>query len=304
MTPAAWPALDGVLDRLRTAPSRTGSVILTVYGDAILPRGGEAAMADLLVLMRRLGAAEGVVRTAVSRLSQDGWLVRRRVGRNSFYRLSPQHEAEFLDASPRIYRCPDPPWDGGLRIAWPEAGAERARLDASGWAACAPGVLIAPDGVPPPEGLHLQASGSGPAIRALAARAWPLAHLDAMYQRFTKVFAPLETEAGTLPPLEALAARVLVVHEHRRVALRDPGLPLPMLPDGWHGKKAWALCERLYRMLAPASERWLDGVAAGSGPLGRGPDPANRFSGGGSKPAPASLPAPAGSRRPPQSGSR
>ena len=66
--------LAGLLDRLRTEPSRTGSMIVTVYGDAILPRGGEAAMADLLVLMRRLGAAEGVVRTAVSRLARDGWL--------------------------------------------------------------------------------------------------------------------------------------------------------------------------------------------------------------------------------------
>ena len=71
-------ALDGILDRLRTEPSRTGSTVVTVYGDAILPRGGEAAMADLLVLMRRLGAAARIEREAGSAYKVNGRDVRAR----------------------------------------------------------------------------------------------------------------------------------------------------------------------------------------------------------------------------------
>ena len=298
-------ALEGILDRLRTEPSRTGSVILTVYGDAILPRGGEAAMADLLVLMRRLGATEGVVRTAVSRLTRDGWLHRHRAGRHSFYRLQPAREVEFRAAAPRIYQRPNPAWHGGLLLAWPDPGDGRRMLEEAGWALCAPGVLVAPDGVAQPDGLCLRATGTLPAMRALVDRAWPLQRIDAGYAQFTEVFGPLSGEAAALPPLDALAARMLLIHEHRRIALRDPALPAPMLPEAWHGAAAWRLCMELYTALAPASERWLDGVGNQSGPLPRGPDPVQRFSGGGSTPpAPASSPAPAGNPRRPRSGWR
>lgn len=270
-------ALAGLLDRLRAEPSRTGSVILTVYGDAIAPRGGEAAMADLLALGRALGVADGVVRTAVSRLARDGWLERHRQGRHSFYRLHPHRAAEFHAAAPRIYGRPDPAWGGGVWLAWPDPGPARRALEEAGWALAAPGVLVAPDGAVEPGGdvLHVHATGGAGALQALAARAWPLARLDASYARFVDTFGPLAPDG--LGPLDAMAARVLLLHEHRRVALRDPRLPGAMLPEGWHGAEAWALCARLYRALAPASEAWLDGVQCRTGPLPRGPDPAGRF---------------------------
>ncbi|MFG1316914.1 phenylacetic acid degradation operon negative regulatory protein PaaX, partial [Xanthobacter autotrophicus] len=33
-------ALDLILDHVRAEPSRTWSIIVTIYGDAIVPRGG------------------------------------------------------------------------------------------------------------------------------------------------------------------------------------------------------------------------------------------------------------------------
>ena len=166
-------------------------------------------------------------------------------------------------------------------------------------------LLVAPDGVAQPEGVYLRATGTLPAMRALADRAWPLQRIDAGYARFTEVFAPLSGEAKALQPLDALAARVLLIHEHRRIVLRDPALPAPLLPEAWGGVAAWRLCARLYAAMAPASEQWLDGVISQSGPLPRGPDPARRFSGGGSTPPePASSPTPAGSPRRPRSGWR
>jgi phenylacetic acid degradation operon negative regulatory protein len=271
----AWPALDGVLAALRAAPSRTGSVIATIYGDAILPRGGSLALADLLVLMARLGASEGVVRTAVSRLARDGVLEGRRSGRRSAYALTPAAAAEFQAARPKIYGRNDRPWDGRLRLAFPDAGADRTALDAAGFAVVAPGVLVspwrAPGSIP-----CLEASDPGETARHLVARAWPVERLGAQYAAFTELFSPL------LPPtpadaLDAIAARIVTVHEWRRIALRDPRLPAGLLPATWPGVPARAACVTLYNALASSAEAWLNAVSGGESPLPPGDDPRQRF---------------------------
>jgi phenylacetic acid degradation operon negative regulatory protein len=42
------------------------------------------------------------------------------------------------------------------------------------------------------------------------------------------------------------------------VVLRDPLLPMALLPKDWPGRSARALCGNIYRALLPASEQWLD----------------------------------------------
>lgn len=120
--------LDAILTRLRAQPSRTGSLIITLYGDAIAPRGGSLWLGTLLALFRAIEVADGVVRTAVSRLAADGWLARTRIGRNSFYRLAERGHLVTEEATPRIYGAPEPPWGGRFRLALVEAGPEREAL--------------------------------------------------------------------------------------------------------------------------------------------------------------------------------
>ena len=293
----AWPPLDATL----AAPGmvlRTPSVISTIYGDAILPRGGALALADLLALMRRLGATEGMVRTAVSRLARDGVLAGGRAGRHSFYALTNTARAEFAAAVPRIYGPEAADWDGALHLAFPDPGMDRSALESAGFALLAPGVLLGAQPAPP--GVPALASVAPPhTAHRLAARAWPLAETRQRYELFMATVRPLE---GAMPPepLAAMAGRIALIHAFRRVALRDPHLPGRLLPADWPGHAARGLCQSIYANLAPASERWLDGAGSGSGPLASGPDPLLRFvaSGGGTRPsAPASSPAPAGSRR-------
>ncbi len=107
-------------------------------------------------------------------------------------------------------------------------------------------------------------AADGDAAR-LAAQAWPLAALADSYRHFIAAFAPLEAWlAGghALPGLQALVARVLLVHEYRRVVLRHPPLPAALVPADWPGEAARALCGRLYAALLPASEQWLDAHGA------------------------------------------
>jgi phenylacetic acid degradation operon negative regulatory protein len=52
------------------------------------------------------------------------------------------------------------------------------------------------------------------------------------------------------------------------VVLRDPLLPVALLPKDWPGGAARKLCGEIYRGLLPASEQWLDRHASDeNGPL-------------------------------------
>ena len=66
-----------ILDHLRREPSRTWSIVITIYGDAIVPRGGAVWLGTLEAILAAMEIGGGVVRTAMSRLAADGWLERR-----------------------------------------------------------------------------------------------------------------------------------------------------------------------------------------------------------------------------------
>ena len=270
--------LSTILVRLRSEPSRSGSIIITIYGDAIVPRGGCVWLGTLLEFFRAIEISEGVVRTAVSRLTADGWLERTRLGRKSFYRLAARGEATFAAAAARIYGMHANNWGGLFRLALLETGEARepARLalEAAGYAAAAPGLLVATNAAPAPAlagVLYLDASAAPDAARQLAARVWPVANTADAYGRFLAVFGSAESalrDAAAASGIDALVARVLLIHEYRRVVLRDPLLPAALLPQPWPGDAARRVCATIYRALVPASERWLDqhGLNA-NGPL-------------------------------------
>ncbi|GGC54769.1 phenylacetic acid degradation operon negative regulatory protein PaaX [Chelatococcus reniformis] len=269
---AAGPdALGPILAQLRAAPSRTWSIIITVYGDAIVPRGGSVWLGTLLAFFKALGVGEGVVRTAMSRLASDGWLERRKVGRNSFYRLADKGRATFAEATRHIYGARPRPFAGHFDLALLGNGAERAvraALEEAGFGTPAPGVWVALAGQPLPApadaALRLEVHGELDTLRRLAARSWPLAATADAYRRFVATFAPMRAALGrdaALTDADALVARVLLIHEYRRVVLRDPLLPADVLPADWPGETARTLCASLYRDLVAPSERWLDAHA-------------------------------------------
>lgn len=272
-------------------PLRAGSLIVTVFGDAIVPRGGSLWLGALLDIMALFGSEAGLVRTALSRLVQDGLFERSRAGKNSYYRLSPQGARMFAAATHRIYRTQEPAWSGTLDVAMlsglePKArGAAREVLTALGFGQQAPTVLLRPvtDSQPDkpqlPNLIWLTAhiEGGPDAARALGASAWQLDAVAAGYTRFLETFAPLMTGRAKprLDPAEAFRLRLLLIHEYRRIILRDPLLPKALLPPDWPGLAARRLCRQLYRATLQASETWLD--AHGSAQGGALPPPEAAF---------------------------
>lgn len=262
-------ALARAIDHLRAEPSRTWSLVITFYGDAIVPRGGEVWLGTVLQFFAHLGIESGVVRTAMSRLAADGWLERRKVGRESFYGLPDRGRTTFLEAAAHIYHPTPPAWPGHFDLLLTSRGGPRhelrAAMQAAGFASVAPDAWVAPGDRAMPSkargALRFELRGDVATARALAARVWPLDRMAAAYARFNAAFEPLRAAlAGgrALTDLDALAARVLLVHAFRRVVLHDPLLPAAVLPDDWPGAAARALCADVYRRVLPASERWLD----------------------------------------------
>lgn len=270
-------ALEALVRRLHARGRlRVWSLVVTVFGDAIVPHGGRAPLSLLQDLMARLGIEAGAVRTAMSRLAADGWVNRERVGRNSFFELAPGGRHAFDRATRRIYAAAPHSWNGGwtVAIAPPEARtAPDEELTDNGFIRLAPGIFLRPDvedGPATPPSLkgmlviHGASAEHPEALRAL----WPSEDAANAYHDLIGSWQPLSRllkDHAVPSPVSAMAARTLLLHEWRRIVLRDPGLPLALLPPDWPGEEARSEVRLIYDALRTASETWLQ--RAGMPPL-------------------------------------
>jgi phenylacetic acid degradation operon negative regulatory protein len=256
------------------------SIAVSFLGDCIVPRGVDVGMATITEVLAAFGIDPGAARTSMSRLAGDGWVTRQKVGRNSFYSLTPIALAESAAASRRIYAARHPqdpcPWRVYLAGALPKPDQARLRtaLLRRGAADLGAHVYLLPavdDLLDPGRAIALKADPLPPdEARLLVERAFDLAALEEDYRRFAAAFAPLRESIGRqkLVGLEAVAMRVFVIHCFRRIVLRDPLIPAPYLPEDWPGTAARETAATIWRALFRASEAWLDANAASAyGPL-------------------------------------
>ena len=277
---------------------RAGSLITTVFGDAIAPRGGTVWLGSLIAVMQDFGINERLVRTSVYRLVQDGWLQARQVGRRSYYGLTGEGRQRFEQATQKIYGEPVSSWDGNWCLALlanvdaDERESVRKELAWLGFGALSSNVLAHP--APDRRSLEIALARTGvadslvvmsattvhneSAMRALARDGWNLDDIDERYARFVERFRPLVkacAKDANVSPKSAFLSRTLLIQEYRKVLLRDPQLPDPLLPEGWHGVPAYQLCRNLYRAIhAPADEYLSAVMETAEGPL---PPPAAAF---------------------------
>ena len=267
----------------RRRPLRAGSLIVTAFGDMIAPRGGAVLLADLAPLLARLGINDSQARTALSRLVADRWLESRRLGRRSLYRLTRTGAHRFTEATRRIYFGAPQPWDERWTVALLAPVAEKRRanlrrdLQWLGFGALAAETLIHPNpdrqslrsviddlqADARPLLLHGQDFGApAPAsLRKLARQCWQLDGLERAYSQFARHFAPLEralAAGGALDPGQCALARILLIHDYRRIILRDPLLPPALMAADWPGTKAHGLARDIYRRVAAGGELWID----------------------------------------------
>lgn len=279
---------------------RAKSLIVTVYGDAIDPHGGSIWLGSLIALVAPFGISERLVRTAVLRLAGDDWLAAERIGRRSYYRLTETGRRRFGDAYRRVFATEPTPWDGvwTLVLTGLDGDLDRARLGRElawqGFGVIAPGVLAKPGADRAAlTGLLADLGATGRVVVMTAAaetvagsashaellrNCWDLDRVAQGYREFLAHFGPLrralEPAAG-LDPALCFTIRTLMVHEYRRVLLRDPLLPEALLPEDWAGAEARALCRDLYKqVMHPAETHLMASAETAEGPL---PEAADYF---------------------------
>jgi phenylacetic acid degradation operon negative regulatory protein len=291
-------ALANWIDRqLGERPLRANSLIITVYGDMIAPHGGSVWLGGFIRLVEPLGLNPRMVRTSVFRLSRENWLASEQVGRRSFYGLTATGRRRFEHAYRRIYEESRSAWNGDWQIVLLSGDAlDPAARDAlrkellwEGFGAIAPGVLAHPSAqcerlldilqvadarekVVVLQASTLGALSSRP-LKELVDQCWSLGKIAVEYQsfieRFRAVARILRGEASP-DPEQCFVVRTLLMHEFRRVQLRDPLLPQQLSPSGWPGDTARELCRDIYRMCWTSTERHLlSMLETADGPLPR-----------------------------------
>ncbi|MCG6903178.1 MAG: hypothetical protein LJE68_10895 [Rhodobacter sp.] len=260
---------DDLIARLTTLGDlRVWSVIITIFGDAVMPRGGTVSASALSALTARLNIKPEALRVALFRLAKDGWITRAKSGRNSFYRLSERGRREFLPASRRIY-ADAPKLHGPWRLALLPPGTEqdRAALDQG---------MRDLGFLPVASGAYLGPAQAGDAPRQVLtvtgmlrdAPRWTRAELgpDALQRDYVRLESTLLTCQRSLPAIadlpgaDAAALRIILIHQWRRLLLRHADVPPEVLPENWRGEACRTAVLDLHRTLSDRADPWLDGA--------------------------------------------
>lgn len=257
------PALQPLIEMFHAnGRPRVISLVVTIFGDAALPRGGEIAMTDLTAITGNVGVSPGALRTAMSRLAAEGWVERQKVGRNSLYRLSGQARKDSEWAAGIIYAA-----DPVSHREWIVSIDQNAVDD--GAAAISKSVRILPVDQRPAEVCEGRFVLLGSPLHT------PKWVKDAvappeLHDQFRALEAALAAEdlfhkAAILPALDALTARILIAHFWRRLILRHPFLPESFVPTDWPGLACHAEVAAVYRMAAGAAERYWSAPTSSQG---------------------------------------
>ena len=257
---------------LTNDPPRSKSLIITIFGDSLLPYVSGIWLSDLITLLHPFRVNAQLARTSAFRLAEEGWLQFHRVGRKSRYSLTDSGQQRMEHASQRIYEAPPRAWDGNWtvvilnksRSAAPDRTELRRELEWEGFALVASGVFIHPradratlndvlrrlnltQDVVVLHAHDLDGVSSRPVTR-LAAECWNSDLVATHYIGFLKRFqsVPLLLEAKP-DPQTAFVVQTLLIHSFRRVILHDPQLPAALLPRDWPGHAAYDLCRNIYR---------------------------------------------------------
>ncbi len=259
---------------------RANSVLITVYGDVMPGRDQAVWLGSLIQLAGLFGLSARLVRTSAFRLAAGDWLSCTKLGRRSFYGLTDAGLQRVQHAEQRIYDFKLPEWDGRWTLVMVAAGLPasarlhlKRELRWEGFGELSPNVLAHPHASHTSLKDIIKAAGaadnivvlsagsmagySGKPLQTVMHATFKLDEVEKAFKQFVTRFEPLLQQAAGLSPADAFFVRTLLIHEYRKVLLRDPNLPQALLPASWSGLHARQLCEALYGQLLDSSEAFL-----------------------------------------------
>ena len=267
---------------LKQTPLRSKSLIMTIFGDSILPYSSGIWLSELIRLLEPFGVNAQLTRTSAFRLAEEGWLEAHRDGRRSRYCITASGRQRIANASQRIYAEPTKAWAGSWTVVILSRSQNnvvartqlRRELEWEGFGLLAPGIMIHPSANPESVSRTLAAIGlledvvvlqahdlegiASRSVSTLAQECWDCDLVAGRYTAFIKTFgtvAPLleANHAGDI----AFVVQTLLVHHFRRAVLHDPRLPAVLLPASWPGHAAYGLCRAVYRQTYQQTRQYL-----------------------------------------------
>ena len=264
------------------------SLLLTVFGDVVLPSSGTAWLASLTHVMGDLDVAPATTRQALRRLTSQGIVTPHRHGRLASYHLTAEGRRRLQEAAERIYLRRRLAWDGRWRMltySFPEderaaRAALRRELAWLGYGSLAPGMWICPWDLGARRDAVLAKHDVSGAVQTftaalegddqeLAASAYDLGELAEVHRHFLDVYESAAPFTGD--DRNAFVARIRLVHHWRKFLFLDPGLPDQLLPADWLGDRAADTFLKRYREVETAAWRYWAEVAADADPDGQPP---------------------------------
>ena len=260
---------------------RAKSLISTLFGDVVMPNDGFTWVETISAALEPLAVNDRLVRTSLFRLREGGWVEATRLGRKSFYQLTQRARSQTRLAERLIYYHDTPDWDGAwtlvFLVAQPMEVELRRQLEQElTWIGFGPVTKLVwahPGAKSDLVAERIERLGLKGAVicmrceniydvdlgftsddRELAAMCLPISESESGYNRFNSAFSCLIDDLGRLnmsaTPADLLALRLLLIDEFRRVILRDPHLPMTLLPADWAGLEAYRLCATIYKQIA------------------------------------------------------
>jgi phenylacetic acid degradation operon negative regulatory protein len=252
------------------------SMLFTLYGDYVHPLGQEEVRVGALVrLAAELGVSGNALRSALSRMTREGWLAPR-------YRLTARGRELIAQGTGRIYGRRRAGWDGrwllvSYSLPEPRRG-ERDRLRQGlsflGLGSLGNGLFVSPHDLRREVGELIRRHGVEQEVTVhhgtlewpadagqLVARAWDLDQLGRRYTAFLERTRQDLALAGELDDRQAFRRRFQLTHEFRRFPFSDPDLPDPLLPAGWVGTAAREAFLEYNRKLQRPAERFYCSIA-------------------------------------------
>ncbi|HFE6864644.1 TPA: PaaX family transcriptional regulator C-terminal domain-containing protein [Acinetobacter baumannii] len=272
------------------------SLISTILGDSVLHRGGNISLASLIQLLELFGFNDRAVRTSVFRLVKNDWLCSDKIGRTSFYRITDSSRSTYLQAEQCIYNDQMKEWDHYWDLILMSSldtenkALLKKELEWLGFANISTNLMAYPGCnrielqrllvdlnmseqvvVFKAETLQLF-NNSVDTIGRMLRTNWPIDELRQRYLQFLDIFREigvlLMQENEQLEPVQAFQIRTLLIHYYRRILLKDPALPLELLPTDWPAISARTLSMNIYKkVFEPADEYFLSVAATAEGPM-------------------------------------
>jgi phenylacetic acid degradation operon negative regulatory protein len=268
----------------QTRPMHANSLLVSIYGDTICPRGDSIWLGSLIKLVEPLGINQRLVRTSVFRLSEKQILVSKQIGRRSYYSLTDRAFRQFVSASKRIYATQPLAWDKQWRLVLTSLGelsneqrdTIRKELLWLGFSRITAGVYAHPmaDLVEVQRVIKelnledhiavLKASAADPAqvpvTNSLISECFDLAGSEREYEAligdFQGIFESAQQEESLSPQL-CFLVKTLLIHRFRHILLKEPELPDALVSVETASFRARKLVGNLYQLICPKADEYF-----------------------------------------------